>query len=191
MKKTRRCTTGAANKSKSNGFVERQNHRKGETLRGIYPRQTSRGGGEESLKSPPLDSTLRNDIGRELDRVIEELFEVESKQGRRGRAALLSLWQEDQRMVSSSDDELEDIDALLGNDGEDEDEDDNAPFYGFPTPDDSTQTGLIALIKTFECEESFEALKDDKKQDADELGCKEEEWKPELFSTACRKTQKA
>jgi len=275
LEKTRRCTTATA--------VERQNQRQSETLNRNHRRVTNRGGGESLQRKNSVlqDSTSKNDIGRELDRVIEELFEVESKQGRRrGRGALLSLWQDedqkttcppskDQKTCPPSDDdleykrtacppsgdeleyqkttcppseeelgttcppsddeledyqktscppskeeleyqkttclpsedELEDIDALLGNDAEDssctdQDEDGSAPFYGFPTPDDASQTGLIELIKALKSEEAFdksEALKGDNQQEGDELGHKKEkEWKPELLLTACwRKTQKA
>ena len=211
MEKTRRCTTATVDMPEPNGFVERQNQGQCESSNRNHPRQTSTGG-EESLQRKnnfSLESTSRNDIGRELDRVIEELFEVESKQGRRrGRgAALLSLWQEEGQKTTGlpSEDELEDIDALLGNDAEDfsctdEDEDDSAAFYGFPTPDNARQTLLSAFIKTFESEGAYdnilmtlEAVPDDDQQEGCELGCKkEEEWKPELLLTACsRKTQKA
>lgn len=223
MEKTRRCTTATANKPEPNGCVERQNQGQCETSNRNHPRQTSISGGEESLQrknNSSLESTSRNDIGRELDRVIEELFEVESKQGRRrGRgAALLSLWQEEDQKTTCpssedeleyqkttgppSEDELEDIDALLGNDAKDSscsDVDDSAPFYGFPTPDNAAQTRLSAFIKTFESEGAYdnismtpEAVPDDNQQEGCGLGCKkEEEWKPELLLTAWRKTQKA
>lgn len=114
------------------------------------------------------ESTSKNDIGRQLDRVIEELFEVESKQGRRrkGEKLLLSLWQEYGKTSPSSEDGLEDIEALLGNDGDEdssntdkEEHDDEAPFYGFPTSEDARRTHLVALIKTFESgEEAFDKI---------------------------------
>ena len=205
MEKTRRCTTATANKPEPNGCVERQNQGQCETSNRNHPRQTS-SGGEESLQRKnnfSLESTSRNDIGRELDRVIEELFEVESKQERRrkGEKLLLSLWQEDKNTSPSEEDELEDIEALLGNNSEDssntnQDEDDNVPFYGFSTPDNARQTRLIELIKTFEKAfdkniTTFEALEEEDNLE-EELGCsKEEELKTELSLTGWRKTQKA
>ena len=156
------------------------------------------------------ESTSKNDIGRQLDRVIEELFEVESKQGRRrkGEKLLLSLWQEDEKTSPSSEDELEDIEALLGNDGDEdssntdeEEDDDEAPFHGFPTSEDARPTRLVALIKSFESgEEAFDknittfgALEGDNQEEGHyELGNCKEEWKHEIIlTTAWRKTQKA
>ena len=208
LEKTRRSGTTRANKPERDlRCVERENEKRND------PRETKRGGGGQSLpreNSLSPESTSKNDIGRQLDRVIEELFEVESKQGqrRKGKKQLLSLWQEDGKTSPSSEDELEDIEALLGNDGDedssntDEEEDDSAPFYGFPTSEDARPTRLVALIKTFESgEEAFDknittfgALEDANQEEGqDELGnCKEEEWKHELFlTTAWRKTQKA
>ena len=220
MEKSRTCAKASKSELNSRGVEPGENRN--------HPRKTNRGGEGESLpkvNNLSAESTSKNDIGRELDRVIEELFEVESKQrgGRRkGEKLMLSLWREDEKPSTSSEeqedekpttfseeDELEDIEALLGNDGKDssetdEDEDDNVPFYGFPTLDDARQTRLVALIKTFESEEAFdeiinnfEALEDDcdnqeEEEGADELGCKEEEWKLELcLTSAWRKTQKA
>ena len=177
---------------KLNGFVAKETRRPDETVPRNRSKEKKRGGGEECL--------LRNAIGRELDRVIEELFEVESKQERRRKGALLPLWQEEQKMCPSEV-ELEDIDALLGDNGEalpniDDDEDDSVPFHGFPLlPDDEKQTRLIALIKNFESEEeinkdivTFETIA---QQEGDEAECKERKHELCLTACRCRKTQKA
>ena len=177
---------------KLNGFVAKETRRPDETVPRNRSKEKKRGGGEECL--------LRNAIGRELDRVIEELFEVESKQERRRKGALLPLWQEEQKMCPSEI-ELEDIDALLGDNGEalpniDDDEDDSVPFHGFPLlPDDEKQTRLIALIKNFESKEeidkdivTFETIA---QQEGDEAECKERKHELCLTACRCRKTQKA
>ena len=128
---------------------------------------------------------------------------------RKGEKLLLSLWQEDEKTSPSSEDELEDIEALLGNDGdedssntdEEEEDDDEAPFYGFPTSDDARPTRLVALIKSFESgEEAFDknittfgALEGDNQEEGHyELGNCKEEWKHQIIlTTAWRITQKA
>ena len=219
MEKTKRSAT-AKRPELNLRSVERQKRRQGGKRKD--PRETKRGG-EESLprvnnfpvestsKNLPVESSSNNlpvesiskkDIGRELDRVIEELFEVESKQERRrkGEKLLLSLWQEDKNTSPSEENELEDIEALLGNNSEDfsntnQDEDDNVPFYGFSTPDNARQTRLIELIKTFEkaFDKNITTIESLEEEDnlEEELGCKEEEWKPDLSLTGWRKTQKA
>ena len=136
-----------------------------------------------------VEASSKKQIGRELDRVIEELFEVESKESKGGRrkrrVPTFPLCPKVQKMCSSED-EFEDIEALLGND---DDEEGAPPFHGFPAPDNARQTCLSELIKRIEGEE--ESL-----EVSSSVGLFENENEctnggSELFSAPWRRTQHA
>ena len=148
------------------------------------------------MKTSVVEASSKKQIGRELDRVIEELFEVESKESKGGRrkrrVPTFPLCPKVQKMCSSEDD-FEDIKAVLGNDevtsSVDDDEEGAPPFHGFPAPDNARQTCLSELIKRIESEEESIEVSSSVGLFKNENECTD--GGSELFSASWRRTQHA
>ena len=141
------------------------------------------------MRTSVVEASSKKQIGRELDRVIEELFEVESKEskgGRRKRRVPTFPLSPKVQKKCSSEDEFEDIEALLGND---DDEEKAPPFHGFPAPDNAKHTCLSELIKRIEGEEESIEVSSSVRLLKNENECTD--GGSELFSASWRRTQHA
>ena len=148
------------------------------------------------MRTSVVEASSKKQIGRELDRVIEELFGVESKESKGGqrkrRVPTFPLCPKVPKKCSSED-EFEDIEALLGNDevtsSIDDDEEKAPPFHGFPAPDNARQTCLSELIKRIEGEEESIEVSSSVRLLKNENECTD--GGSELFSASWRRTQHA